>query len=465
MSDERGFTIVEVMVAAMILIVGLLGTLRLVESSNAATVATTKRESATNLARQVVEASRLLPFQLLTPSSITTQLQAKPGLAPTTGDGQWTIQRRGNLFDISATVCDVDDPTDGAGSHATGTFCPGGTSAGTADTNPQNYKRIQVDVSWTEAGLVKHVYESSVVNNPGSAGAPTVASMTANENTAGGAAISAGSGTATITSTSVAAIFFTVTTAGNEAVALPWAVDGSVQGNAAQAVSPFTFTWSLSGVSDGAYTVSAWGVDDTGSQGEAQALTVNLNRYAPSAPTGLNAGRNGSAVDLEWRAVGEKDVVGYRVYRQAAGGDVRVCQLQSDVTCQDTSPPATNPQTYYVVAVDLDSSGNYREGAQSTTASTTATNRPPNAPSALTATSSGGNTTLTWTAASPLDPDGGSLAFYRIYRDGQTYADRYSRTATTTWTDTATGGLAHDYYVTAVDPQLGESAPLGPVNR
>ena len=74
------------------------------------------------------------------------------------------------------------------------------------------------------------------------------------------------------------------------------------------------------------------------------------------------------------------------------------------------------------------------------------------------------NTVLSWTAAS--DPDAGdSVAFYRIYRDGTTS----STTATTapatgaklTYTDTATNGDIHTYYVVAVDTQLTGVAPIG----
>ena len=67
------------------------------------------------------------------------------------------------------------------------------------------------------------------------------------------------------------------------------------------------------------------------------------------------------------------------------------------------------------------------------------------------------------------DPDaGGSIDFYRIYRDGQLYGDRYDRTSLgteTTWTDTRTDGIQHDYSITAVDDQLAESTILGPVTR
>ena len=56
--DQRGFTIVEVMVAMAILLVGLLGTVAMIDGANATTASTRGREGATNLARELVEASR-----------------------------------------------------------------------------------------------------------------------------------------------------------------------------------------------------------------------------------------------------------------------------------------------------------------------------------------------------------------------------------------------------------------------
>ena len=92
-----------------------------------------------------------------------------------------------------------------------------------------------------------------------------------------------------------------------------------------------------------------------------------------------------------------------------------------------------------------------------------------NAPTNLTASSAGSNTVLSWSAPGIQDPDlGDSIAFYRIYRDGSAYANRYDRTGTgadLTYTDTHPDGVPHTYYVTAVDTQLAESPLLGPVTK
>jgi hypothetical protein len=86
----------------------------------------------------------------------------------------------------------------------------------------------------------------------------------------------------------------------------------------------------------------------------------------------------------------------------------------------------------------------------------------PAAPTGLTLTvNTDGTRTLSWSSATGTPaPD-----FYRIYRDGQKYTNRIDTegdpgTGTVSWTDTATGGTAHTYYVTSVSSTLAESATM-----
>jgi hypothetical protein len=91
----------------------------------------------------------------------------------------------------------------------------------------------------------------------------------------------------------------------------------------------------------------------------------------------------------------------------------------------------------------------------------------PATPTGLTAVANGnGTTTLTWNAASGSPaPD-----FYRIYRDGKNYTDRVDTvgddgtSATFSWTDSATGGTTHTYYVTTASALLVESNMPAPVS-
>jgi Tfp pilus assembly protein PilV len=60
--DERGFTIVEVLVAAFLLLIGVLSLLALFDRANASTLVDRQREGATSLAREITEGSRSVPF-------------------------------------------------------------------------------------------------------------------------------------------------------------------------------------------------------------------------------------------------------------------------------------------------------------------------------------------------------------------------------------------------------------------
>ena len=53
---------------------------------------------------------------------------------------------------------------------------------------------------------------------------------------------------------------------------------------------------------DGTYLISAQAYDSFGVSGAPRSLSITLNRYAPGMPTGFEAGRNGSVVDLQWTA-------------------------------------------------------------------------------------------------------------------------------------------------------------------
>jgi len=545
MRDEQGFTLVEVLVAAMILVVGVLGTLSMLTFSSLATTTTKAREQGVALQRELIEAARSLPYDQLTPTGIVGHIQAMTDL----GDDEpntpgWQIERRGFTYTVSVGTCSVDDPSDGTGVDDDATFCPPGntTSAATCrsilgtsgsisglagvastntldvgncgidlnldgqvdyltraqlstdahlslcsllgwcpttttDTYPDDYKRIVTLVRWNRGGGSRYALQSTTVPNPGSAAAPQMLSLT---DPAG----------LSITASTTTSATFAATTSRTPA-AVSWSVDGNAQGTASGTATAWGFTWNLGAVSagstpntgevlDGAYVVSAKAFDSYGSYGQTKAATLTLNRRVPYAPTRFAGGRNTSgsggtnAVDFEWAPNKERDIVGYRVYRvPTVGSAVQVCPSTSGATtsstsCEATDEPNSLTLTYYVVAYDRDATGALRAGNQSSSITVTQTNNPPNAPGTLSASSSNGNTVLTWGASSG-DPDlGDSVSFYRIYRDGKAYDNRYDRTGTgseLTYTDTNTNGVQHDYTVVAVDTQLAESDFSNTVTR
>ena len=451
--DDRGFSLVEVLVATTLLIIGVLGLLAMLDTANATTARVRALEGATTLARQVSEAARSIPYRALTPQTIEHALQAQPGLAGQGSSADWLIQRRRFLYRVTVTVCSVDDPADGMGPHDTGLHCANIGAPGVADRNPDDYKRVGVEVSWGTGAALRRVKQVVVINNPGSAGGPAVTAVTQ--------ASPAGSPV----TTAVPALVLAGTTS-SPAATMTWSVDGVVQATAAGNATDWNFSWPVTQLVDGTYLVTAQAFDQAGLSGPIRSLTVTLNRFLASPPAGFAGGRNGAIVDFEWLENPERDIVGYRVFRiSLGGGNVEVCALTRTTTCQDKNPPS-GPLAYYLVADDLDAAGQPRDGAPSSAIAVTTSNRPPNPPPELGAEEVDGVTELTWTASSPADPDGDSVAFYRIYRDGTAFADRYDRTGTgaeLSYRDGDTDGTPHEYHVVAVDGQLAESAPVGPV--
>lgn len=131
--DERGFTIIEVMVAALILVVGILGVTTIVNASNATTTSNKAREQGLSLARELVESARSVPYQSLLPSTVVSALQGMPGFANAGAGPGWTIRRRGIVYTVAVGVCSVDDAGDTTGAHPANLFCARPTVQATAD--------------------------------------------------------------------------------------------------------------------------------------------------------------------------------------------------------------------------------------------------------------------------------------------------------------------------------------------
>jgi type II secretory pathway pseudopilin PulG len=149
-------TIVEVMVAMLIMLVGGLGTITLLDVGNDATSDNTTRDAAVALAREQLETAREISFTSLpVVSNVGTKLTSVlPGANPASllatsfasvipGVGtfqfpaqKWATTRLGTTYDSTMWTCVLDDPSDGIG-PAPGSACTpvsvtnggGGTSA------------------------------------------------------------------------------------------------------------------------------------------------------------------------------------------------------------------------------------------------------------------------------------------------------------------------------------------------
>src|SRR4051794_17957988 len=125
--SESGFTLVEVTVAAFVLVVGLLGTLAMLDNANLTTASTKAREQGIALQRELIETARSTPYDDLVPGGVVPAIQSNPDLrdADSSAPG-WEIERRGFTYTVSVGACSVDDAGDGQGNVDNATFCPTG---------------------------------------------------------------------------------------------------------------------------------------------------------------------------------------------------------------------------------------------------------------------------------------------------------------------------------------------------
>ncbi len=474
--DERGFTLIEVMVAILILAVGIAGALAMINGANARTLDTKQREAATALTREVIEAARSIPYNQLNPGSMVTQIQANPGLADTSGDFGWTVERRNQTYTIAMSVCSVDDDQDTFGNTGSGNFCAGTGGVAGTDRNPDDYKRVNVQVTWQRGSVQRSIQQHGIVSNEASAVGPSV-DFTAQ---------SPGDLTTTlITTPSTLETITFEAQAEDNAVAIRFAVDGvvkeTVDANSA------TFTWHINDavdvVPDGTYVVSVTAFNEEGTPGPTRSRTLRLNRLVPSAPQNVFGGWNprmGFAVkdivEVQWARNIEPDVTGYRVYRKVnAGADELICDYTLEETateCHDLTPPNTfSTLHYYIVAFDKDPfTGDPRAGTKSTNLNVQQTSNQPNQPPVLNAAVDGDAVVLSWQDAPAASPTytGSNIVFYRVYRGGTNLDDRIGRTSQdvmTTFRDEGEAGQGDLYWVSAVDENFSESPPLGPVSE
>jgi Tfp pilus assembly major pilin PilA len=510
--SERGFTLIEVMVTIGILMFGLLTVLQLTEVSNRNTTSTAARVTASNVARRVAEVAKSLSYSDLTQANGPAAIQADaPDLADSdTSDTVWTVVRESKTIEITPTFCAVDDPRDGVGAHDAG-FCGGQPAATTPpDATPTDLIRMTTLVQ-VDGGRFR---TTSVIPVNTSIDLPRVQSVDFAPGT-----------TSPITSQSVTSAGFNVTTV-NQPSKMSWLLDGTVMDScttvAATTCSGSGDSWSFTSalgtpvlqgsgspntglcqpstdpgyVNDGFHKMGARVFDSTGRSGAESSKTVEINRCQPFAVTNFMA-TSGSgtppAVDIEWAASGEGDVLGYRVYKStqapvnndpALPGGTQICPSAgvtdpfTGTACTDFSPPSgacasgTDHYYYAIRAVDRDSSGALREGSLASTDICTG-NTAPGVPGSFGGSRSGSDNTLTWTV--PADADtGDSIKAFRIYRNTSNSgpspsADRIaykdvldactgSSTGSSCSFTESIGSSNYYYWVTAVDSHLRESS-------
>lgn len=508
-SEQGGFTIVEVLVAALVLVVGLGGLLEMLITADHAISTTRLRQQETSLAREVLEDARGLASTQLTQTTIASALQSAVPQATLSGSNLVVTRTASSgtptSFNISFNVCDLDDPSDGYGNHDStpasgGVWCPDVASNGTQDSNPDDYKRVSVTV--TPSSRSTPVIQQTILIYSRAVNGPAVTCLSTSATCPG----------PSVTVTRDSSLTFNVTTTA-VAARIQWLVNGNTPPSGqipAAATDPYapsstssSFTWNFP-TADGTYTITAVAYDTNGNSGTRSTVVVKLNRHQVIAPTSFSAGWNDltGGVEAQWVPSVDQDVLYYHVYRQYGSNAaqlVTTCGASGNVTgtsCADApesafAPPLPsarpNPCTgpsqsytttdyYWVVGVDTDpSTGAPREGsAQSPRADANLCDHQPYAPSTLSGTLNTGQLSLSWAAPSPAAPDAWeSIQAWRVYRWPSNRAvqipgDRYqlvgNSPAVTSYTDGSPdpGGVQQSYCVTAVDLHLNES-PCSPV--
>jgi prepilin-type N-terminal cleavage/methylation domain-containing protein len=472
---ERGFTLVEVLVAATVLVVGLLSTFKLLDSASTTTSLNGARTGAMGLAREIVEYARGTDYDKLTPTLLESALRQRPSLVGAGGE-PWVVHRRGVDYTITPSVCTYDDPKDGLAAAAPPNACPAASALNTTvDVNPDDFRRVTVRLDWRIRGRAGTLTQSALTVNPAGALGPRLIdvwdpSIDPSEVTGGNQITWGDTPAHKLTSATAAGVH--------------WSADDRVsQGDAGGGPTAWQFTWALgsppsplvfdgSWVPDGNYQVQVQAVDGRGVPGEARTVTVHVNRHPPGPLTNVSGGYNtrfGGVVDMHWRAYPERDVVGYRVYRDSVAPGNLVCPADGSaytksLTCSDANPGAPGSTHQYLLhAMDcatLIGDCSPRAGTN-TPLNVTLTAAPaPIAPLAVAVTITDGLPKLTWT------PVPGAI-FYRIYRDSGTgLGDRYDETISndSTYTDPHPGdNTAHTYWVSAVGSGFNESLPSVPV--
>ena len=514
MQRDDGFTLIELVIAMAVILVGVLGTLTLLDRASAQTSSSNARQTANSLIRDIIETAQGVRYAQLTSPAVKAEMQANgfPDDKPATST--WDVSRNGITFTLDVVACIVDDPSDGLADHSSGGYCSD-SPAGSGDSNGDDYRRVVITATPPTA-LGKPISQTTVVGanritNPGGAGpgGGTATSNDIKEMKITGPALYNGHVAPcanhnvctfpgpTTTAVTPKTVSFRATTA-YTAQRVVFTVDGQVMATLNGPATQFDWTWSLpDNQPDGNYVVAAQIFDSTGNTpvNSPSPLVVTVNRYVPDsnafAPTA--AGRNPLWQNMpeietypttDTTARVDRDVTGFVATRYVNGVvSGTACQTYTPSVrhCQDISAPNTGgaTMTYRIAPTGLNPDGSTHAGAQTAQSrNVNASNTRPAEPDNIVVTRNGTVVTLTWVnPPGSGDPDAGDcIDFYRVYRRSEgvqawEFTDRVDRTLygnavepcglagefTNTITLVEDTSVTKRYRVTAVDTNLAES--------
>lgn len=459
---QGGFTLVEVLIAMVVILIAVLGMVVLLDRASAGSSESKVRAQGTNIVRHLLETAQGLSYTSIT---TTAQLQSAmqsngfPDWDPSTTT-TWDLCSSavgsvksgstacsGTVFTVTANECSVDDTHDGSGPHpASSNFCADSPS-GNTDSNAEDYKRMSFTVTPATAGLGPGVTETTVVgsnraSNPGGSGSGsgsssiTVSSLKITSPTLVNGQIAPCTNnfactwkqttTSTVTPASVTFQAITASTAQK----VRFSVDGQVMATVNGPGTTFNWTWTLPAAQpDGTYNITAQVFDSAGSTplSDPKPLSAILNRYLPdfNAYTVAAAGRNplyGFKPEIEtYPTTGgtgrvDRDVTGFLVARFActsgctgvqvgttASGNVRWMQDNGAPTC--AALPCTGILTYQITPVGLYPDGSQQLGNPTPkSVNVNLANNRPCAPTNVQAVRAGNIVTFTWTNPGTATP-------------------------------------------------------------
>lgn len=369
---EAGFTIIEVMVASLLLVLGVLAVTTMVNNANAVTDTTRAREGATNLARQLLEVARTQQYSRLDNSNLNALVQSAGIPDDDTGTNGWQVRRRNITFTVVSYSCIFDVAKDGArtqAADAVATYCPGSAtpvaSASGADNAPDDYRRVEFTVTWSFAGKTPDcngqtsgsgtganvttgigracVTQSELIPNPTGGLGPNIESIDFDHSCC---TVGTGTDAGAIEQNTGGQMVFTVHTT-SPADQVLWRADDTVSSGAATAVAAdttfktwtFTYTYPTNPpLLDGPHTLTLQAFLATVS-GVPRPYVITLNRNIPPSPNtqftaigtgnpmsaiGVNTRLSGNApgsrpiIEVNWNQVGDGDILGYTAYKTTA---------------------------------------------------------------------------------------------------------------------------------------------------
>ena len=244
-----------------------------------------------------------------------------------------------------------------------------------------------------------------------------------------------------------ATVAITATATDNIGVAkVDFYVDGALKST--DAASPYSYTWSTQGVTNGSHNITVKAYDAAGNVGSASStVTINTgDTQAPTTPGSVTASPDNGKVTLKWSASTDNTgVTAYRVIRDGV-------QIGTSTTTQytDTKVSENTTYSYQVSAVDAANNVSNASPAVKITTPRVADTQAPATPKNFTGTAvSPTQINLRWSASS----DNVSVQSYSVYR--YPFTGSSEKLLTTTATEVGDTGLkpntSYTYHITARD--------------